>query len=672
MKLVVIIILLLATAVYLNRAFIFDGVVVPVVNTSGIGHQNVGYGGNTSKEIHGKYGMTFLDQDLNLFIKHRGKLVQSGRLSWNKQTSSPKTCSQPSDAGICYEWPNEARLTIKLNRSVTYDMDCYDIEWTALRCVDQVLTDCYSIGSAHWYGGYENKQHYWPLSRNNQSMTAYVSNDIYQGDIGDVLERYFFSSKGTGIFVDDEVPLYYSMNEPNGFMCYSAKYEMTSYQNFDNKYPVLKYKICQADNVKSIHTKMVAMVIEKPTGIPDKKVFQFPIWSTWAEYKRAINQSAVLSFARDILANHFSNAQLEIDDIWTPTYGDYEFDRKKFPDAAAMVRQLNDMGFRVTVWVNPFFNINSTAFAEGALKSYFIRSYNTTRPALIEWWDGDLAGILDPTNPDAVKWYLNKLENLKKAYNISSFKFDAGESNFLPPVYSSFQEKWDPNDVYPKSYIEMAVQADSSRHLELRVGYRTQQYPAFVRVMDKDSKWDHDNGVKSTIPVVLTFGLLGYPFILPDMIGGNAYNNDTADAELYVRWVELNAFLPSMQYSIVPWRYNKTVVNIAQKYTKLHEQYSPLFIKLAQESTITSYPIIRPIWWIDPDSEDALTCDDEFLVGEEILVAPIVEQGARERDIYLPPGTWQDELRNVKVRGPQWLRKYRVELHELAYFSRSA
>ena len=474
----------------------------------------------------------------------------------------------------------------------------------------------------------------------------------------------FLSSKGTGIFIDDEVPLFYSMNEPCGLMCLSAKYEKTSFQSLENKYPVLKYKMCQTDNVTTIHMKMAAMFIDKPTCIPNKKIFQFPIWSTWAEYKRKINQSKVMALARDILINNFTHAQLEIDDMWTPTYGDYEFHRTKFPDAAAMVRQLNNMGFRVTVWVNPLFNINSTAFIEGAAKSYFIRSYNTTRPALVEWWDGDLAGILDPTNPNAVKWYLKKkLENLKKSYNISSFKFDAGESNFLPPVYSSYQD-----DVYPKSYVKMAMQADSTRHLELRVGYRTQQYPVFVRVMDKDSRWDHDNGIKSIIPVVLTFRLLGYPFILPDMIGGNAYKNDTVDAELYFRWVELNAFLPSMQYSIVPWRYNKPVLEIAQKYTKLHEQYSPLFIKLAQEATVTGYPIIRPIWWSDPSSEDALTCEDEFLVGEEIIVAPVVEQGTRARDIYLPPGFWHDKLRNVELQGPLWLRNYRVELDELAYF----
>ena len=69
------------------------------------------------------------------------------------------------------------------------------------------------------------------------------------------------------------------MSEPYGLMCLSAKYEKTSFQSFDNKYPVLKYKMCQTDNVTTIHMKMAALFIDKPTDIPDKKKFQFQIWS---------------------------------------------------------------------------------------------------------------------------------------------------------------------------------------------------------------------------------------------------------------------------------------------------------------------------------------------------------------------------------------------------------
>ena len=77
-------------------------------------------------------------------------------------------------------------------------------------------------------------------------------------------------------------------------------------------------------------------------------------------------------------------------------------------------------------------------------------------------------------------------------------------------------------------------------------------------MFDKDSRWGYDNGLKSVITTLLHFAVLGYPFVLPDMIGGNAYG-DKPSAELYVRWMQANAFMPSVQFSIVPWDYSPEV-----------------------------------------------------------------------------------------------------------------
>ena len=93
-------------------------------------------------------------------------------------------------------------------------------------------------------------------------------------------------------------------------------------------------------------------------------------------------------------------------------------------------------------------------------------------------------------------------------------------------------------------------------------------------------------------------------------------------------------------------------------------------IDLARESTLTGAPIVRPLWWIAPNDTDALTVDDEFLLGDDLLVAPVVQQGATSRDIYLPAGRWRDELRNEDIDGGRWYNDYRVELDELAYFTK--
>jgi len=107
----------------------------------------------------------------------------------------------------------------------------------------------------------------------------------------------------------------------------------------------------------------------------------------------------------------------------------------------------------------------------------------------------------------------------------------------------------------------------------------------------------------------------------------------------------------------------------------LHESYADLILHLAEESTRTGAPIIRPIWWTTRGNagprDPSLTVSDQFLLGDQVLVAPIVKPGARDRDIYLPPGQWRDELHNgTLLEGGRWYKDYNVALDELPRFTR--
>lgn len=134
--------------------------------------------------------------------------------------------------------------------------------------------------------------------------------------------------------------------------------------------------------------------------------------------------------------------------------------------------------------------------------------------ALTEWWNG-IGGILDATNPNALKWFIENAKNFSYEHNLDSFKFDAGETNYLPNDFSL------KNAPYPNKFSELycAACAELGEMIEVRTGSRSQRLPVFVRIMDKDSRWGYDNGLKTLIPCALTFSILGYPFILPDMIG---------------------------------------------------------------------------------------------------------------------------------------------------------
>ncbi|NXT28376.1 MYORG glycosidase, partial [Syrrhaptes paradoxus] len=264
------------------------------------------------------------------------------------------------------------------------------------------------------------------------------------------------------------------------------------------------------------------------------------------------------------------------------------------------------------------------------------------------------------------------LRQLRHKYGISSFKFDAGETSYLPKQFSTFRPLSDPS-IWSRRYTEMAI--PFYELAEVRVGYQSQNISCFFRIIDRDSVWGYELGLKSLIPTVLTISMLGYPFISADMIGGNFFPNKTdgaveiPDRELYVRWLELSAFMPSMQFSIPPWLYDKEVVEIAQKFTELHESLvAPLLLELAGEVTDTGDPIIRPIWWISPRDEATHRIDSQFLIGDTLMVAPVLEMGKQERDVYLPAGKWRSYKGELFEKTPVLLTDYPVDLDEVAYF----
>ncbi|XP_052820178.1 myogenesis-regulating glycosidase-like [Mya arenaria] len=603
----------------------------------------------------------------------------------NKSTPllSPTNCSS-TIAVICLEWADDRRLKVSRKNDITNEqnapLSCYDVEWTALKCVGQVLTDCFNTSGAHWYGGYEDHDQHWPFEKNSMKETSYTGNDpFHPGVIGNILERYFVSSKGVGVYVDNDVPLYFSLNSPqNGLMCFSAKYEPYPYFNEDNIFPRLKYTVCSGENVKDTHVGMSNMFIPKPTGIPNQSVIKYPIWSTWAQYHYGVNQSNVLSYAHAIKEHNFTCSQVEIDDVWTPFYGDYDFDTK-FHNASDMIQKIHDIEFNVSVWVHPFFDPRGESYKEAEQKHYLLRRFDSDFPEVTSWWNGNDSGILDVTNTNATKWYLDKMEYLKGHYKVDSFKFDAGSLSFAPHLYSAYNLTNNPCDIYPGLYVKMAAQSDHQNRQEVRSGYRSQQYPIFFRQIDKRSNWSHKNAFQSIIPSALTIGILGYPYVMADMVGGNAYEGSFPDTELFIRWTQLNTFLPVVQMSIGPWDLQNdtyeghSVVDIVRRFIELHSEVADDIIAFAEESVQTGAPIIRPLWWIDPDNETALTCEDEFLVGDKWLVAPIMTQGARKRDIFFPSGEWTEvgTGNGTIYTGPSVWYNYIVEIDQLAYFRKT-
>ncbi|KAG9261847.1 putative family 31 glucosidase [Astyanax mexicanus] len=552
---------------------------------------------------------------------------------------------------------------------------CYRVRWEELESYRAVEHDM-SYNGSHWYGGAETWSQHWPIVfAGNQDPKPFITSDVYANHqaFGSILERYWLSSNATAIKINDSVPFHLGWDENSKTLRFQARYDDSPYKP-DPAQPLraeLSYRVCVGYDVTSIHKYMVRRYFNKPNKVPSETVFRKPIWSTWALYKTEVNQEKLLMYASDIQSNGFNWSHLELDDRYTTGYGEFEFDPEKFPNASYMFQKLRDDGFKITLWTHPFVNYNSTNFGIGVEKGLFVREPSGELPALIRWWNG-IGGILDFTNPETREWYTSHLHTLKNKYGIASFKFDAGETSYLPQQFSTFSSLQDPS-TFTRRYTEIAIPYND--RAELRSGYQSQNISCFFRIIDRDSLWGYDLGLKSIIPTVLTISILGYQFILPDMIGGNAYPNRTEgqkglpDRELYIRWLELSAFMPAMQFSIPPWAYDDEVVEIAKKFTALHETLvAPRVLELASEVLNTGDPIIRPLWWIAKDDEAAYKIDSQFLIGDDLMVAPVLEPGKQERDIYLPAGRWRSYKGEHYDKGPIHLTDYPVDLDEIAFF----
>ncbi|MEN8255882.1 MAG: glycoside hydrolase family 31 protein [Verrucomicrobiota bacterium] len=386
-----------------------------------------------------------------------------------------------------------------------------------------------------------------------------------------------------------------------------------------------------------------------PNKITDPSVFGDAFFTTWTQYPRCIMQERVVGMAREIRENGYPCSTLIIDDRWESSYGSLTFS-SDFPDPKAMMDELHGMGFRVILWTTPFVNVETEGFEDLAREGVVLRDKETGCGGVFKWWGGQ-AGLIDVTGPTGRDWLIEKLEYLKDGLGVDGFKIDGGDAVYMPPPDKA---DW-AEDKGPSGYVDELLsvfEEASTMPCPNRTAWLSQGRSILWNLPGRDPHWGINNGLKSLVPVTLHMALIGYDILLPGIVGGRMQTADSSAAlpmdEMMVRWAEIHAFMPTMQFSYWPWNYASPAADVIRQYAGVHKALEPYIFEQAKDRTS---PLLRPIWYDAPEVEELYLVDDEFMLGSDLLVAPVLDPDTSARDILLPPGSWRDAWTGELCRG---------------------
>lgn len=396
--------------------------------------------------------------------------------------------------------------------------------------------------------------------------------------------------------------------------------------------------------------------------------WSFGLWMSRITYRSQVEVEAV---ARELRAQRIPSDVLHIDTGWfrEDYVCDLEFDQVRFPDVEGMTARLREQGFRVSLWQWPNVNVNSSMFAEGLAGGHFARR-ESGHVHLQPGGYGEDAAVIDYSSPAAVEWVQEKYARLF-AQGVAAIKVDYGEGAPPDAVYAGVAST-EMHNLYPLLYgktvwdATVAARGESDSVLWARAAWAgSQRYPVHWSG-DGVARWQD---LPCVLRSMLSFGLSGFPFYSHDIGGFSGWPSP----ELYLRWAQLGFFTSHVRAhgagAREPWHYGETVLDTFRRYAELRYRLLPYLWSEARRCGETSLPMVRAMvldFQEDPASENV---DDQYLLGESLLVAPVLD--ARDhRRVWFPCGDWVDFWTGEIVHGPQH-RSVHAPLDVLPLFVRA-
>lgn len=407
-----------------------------------------------------------------------------------------------------------------------------------------------------------------------------------------------------------------------------------------------------------------------------------PGWAAgfWQSKLRYRSQEELLSVAREYRKRGLPLSIIVIDFFHWKALGDWRFDPEHWPDPAAMVREMEEMGIKVMVSIWPMINRDSANFAEAQKRGLLVRNERGIAShspfSSIKLFP---ARYYDPTNPEARKFIWEKVREGYYRHGIKVFWLDACEPEIYPADPDNLRYHMgnglEVGNIYPlmhqKAFYDgMKSEGEEEIITLCRSAWAgSQRYAGAVWSGDIESTFEV---LQAQVRAGLNIGLSGIPWWTTDI--GGFYGGDTTTPyfrELVVRWFQYGCWCPlfrlhgerkpydeaaEMGAPNEVWSFGDEAYEIIKEILFLRERLRPYIMEQMLLAHKKGTPPQRALFFDFPDDEGCVNVDDQFLLGPDILVAPVLHEGARKRDLYLPAGTdWTDAWTEEKLKGGQWI-----------------
>jgi alpha-glucosidase (family GH31 glycosyl hydrolase) len=414
------------------------------------------------------------------------------------------------------------------------------------------------------------------------------------------------------------------------------------------------------------------------TGRPPlPEPWAFGVWKTALSGEAAVREHAQRLRDEELGVSAlwvYDQLELDTNSGWNSAMG---YPEGEYSDLPGLVDDLHERGFKVLGYLNTQFITGRPRTDEGIAKGYFLKrpdgeTYVVPGPdpdPKVGIRFGEFA-LYDPTHPEGRPWWQDLLRRLLTETGYDGWMHDFGEYTPRDAIFADGRTGEEIRNLYPALYHRSAAEvcraAKPDHAYFVRSGYiGSNQWAPAAWPADQHTDWSPDRGLPSIVPAALSVGICGTNTWGPD-IGGffDAYDgSDIArSTELWIRWCQFGALTPLMRDHLGPKRMttpdaidlwsNEQTVATWRRYARLHNALVPYLYAYAREAHETGVPTMRHMVLHSPEFPEAQDQDYQYLLGRELLVAPVVEQGATTREVWFPPGTWYSFWDDREWTGP--------------------